>query len=72
MLTTTPSNDIRGRRNRLDVSRIALAMRSQVSLSWLTALESGLRPVHGSPALGRVEAALDQLEAEATNGPEAA
>lgn len=71
MLLTTTTSDIRGRRERLDVSRIALAIKSGVSLSWLTALEAGLQPVD-SPALARVEAALAELERGDTEGPEAA
>jgi predicted transcriptional regulator len=61
MLTTTPSSDIRGRREQLGVSRVALAIKSGTSLSWLTAIEAGLQPV-GSKALARVEAALSELE----------
>jgi transcriptional regulator with XRE-family HTH domain len=61
--TTTVPTDIRSRRERLGISRLALAVRTGVSPAWLAALEAGLRPV-GSRALARVEAALDKLERE--------
>ena len=62
-MATTTSRDIRGRREQLDVSRITLAIRSRVSIAWVAALEAGMQPA-GSQALARVEAALDELEAE--------
>jgi predicted transcriptional regulator len=60
----TTTIDVRGRRERLDVSRTALAIKSGVSIAWLAALEAGMQPV-GSKALARVEAALDELERDA-------
>lgn len=61
MATTTPTvDDVRGRREALGISRLALAVRTGVSPTWMQALEAGLRP-HGK-ALDRVLAALDDLE----------
>ena len=67
---TTTTVDIRGRRERLGVSRLALAIESGVSQAWLQAIEAGLQPV-GSKALARIETALDRLEA-AHEGPDEA
>ena len=64
-MTTTTRTDIRGRREQLDMSRIALAIKSGVSISWLSAIEAGMQPA-GSQALARVEAALGELEREAS------
>jgi predicted transcriptional regulator len=63
-MTTTTTIDVRGRRERLDVSRVTLAVRSGVSIAWLAAIEAGMQPV-GSRALARVEAALTELERDA-------
>ena len=63
MATTTSPTDIRGRREQLGASRITLAVRSRVSPAWVAALEAGVEPA-SSQALVRVEAALDELEAE--------
>lgn len=66
MFATTIS-DVRGRREALGVSQLRLAVKADVSLTWLRAIEAGLQPI-GSRALARVEAALDQLESEHGNG----
>jgi predicted transcriptional regulator len=61
---TTTTNSVRDRRERLDVARVALAIRSGVSISWLAAIEAGMQPI-GSKAVARVEAVLDELERDA-------
>jgi predicted transcriptional regulator len=61
--TTTPTTDLRGRRDQLGETRLEVAIRAKVSLAHLASLEGGLRP-GASEALTRVEAALDALEAE--------
>jgi predicted transcriptional regulator len=65
-MVTTTTVDVRGRREALGVSQLRLAVRADVSLTWLRAIEAGLQPV-GSRALARVEAALDSLEHEQPN-----
>ena len=66
MTTTTNTSraDIRARREQLGLTRLTVALRAEVSQAWLAALEAGLRPAHGSRALDRVEAVLEQLEAD--------
>ena len=70
-MTSTATSDVRGRREQLGLSRLRVAIASNVSPAWLAAIEAGLQPV-GSRALARVEAALDAYEAEHETGPEAA
>ena len=53
------------------MSRLQLAAKADVSLSWLGTLEAGLQPT-GSQALVRVEKALIRLEAEFNLEPGAA
>lgn len=61
--TATPlTADIRERREHLGISRLTLAVRAGISTTWLAELEAGLRP--RGEALARVEATLDELEAE--------
>jgi transcriptional regulator with XRE-family HTH domain len=64
MTTTIATSTIRERRELLGASRLTLAIRSGVSMTWLAALEAGLHP-HDSRALDRVLAALDELERDA-------
>jgi transcriptional regulator with XRE-family HTH domain len=63
MTTTSVPLDPRARREQLGISRLTVAVMSDLSPSWVAALEGGLRPRHGD-ALGRLLAALDRLEAE--------
>jgi predicted transcriptional regulator len=62
-MTATATTEIRSRREQLDVSRMTLAIRSGVSITWLAAIEAGLRP--RGEAFERVERCLDELEREA-------
>jgi predicted transcriptional regulator len=61
MITTT-TVDVRRRRERLGVSRLTLAIKTEVSPAWVASIEGGWQPA-GSRALARVEAALDRLQA---------
>jgi predicted transcriptional regulator len=42
--TAVTTDDVRGRRERLEISRLTLAVRAEVSPTWLAALEAGVRP----------------------------
>jgi predicted transcriptional regulator len=59
MTTTTSTNEIRDRRERLGVSRLTLAVKAGVSPSWVAALEAGWPR---GEARERVLRALDELE----------
>jgi hypothetical protein len=61
--TTSPTTDLRGRRDQLGATRLQVAIQARVSLAHLASLEGGLRPCGGSEALARVLQALDELEA---------
>jgi transcriptional regulator with XRE-family HTH domain len=57
---TITTDAVRERREQLGLSRLSLAVRAGVSVTWLAAIEAGLRP--RGAALDRVEAALNELE----------
>jgi predicted transcriptional regulator len=57
---TTTTLGIRERRRALGISRLSLAVRAGVSVSWLQQLEGGVQP-HGQ-TLRRVLDTLDELE----------
>lgn len=58
------ADDVRTRREHLDVTRAQLAVRARTSMTYLAAIEAGCIPAR-SAVLPRVLAALDELEAEA-------
>jgi predicted transcriptional regulator len=64
-MTTTTAIDVRAEREKLGISRLTLAILSRTSISWLAALEGGMRP-RGSRALTRVIEVLDSFESEQT------
>jgi predicted transcriptional regulator len=57
---TTIATPLRERREALGVTRLQLAVKSGVSMTWLACLEAGMRPA--GTALARVDRALDELE----------
>jgi predicted transcriptional regulator len=60
-MSATATTDIRGRRRRLGITRLALALRTGISTTHLAEIEGGSRP--RGTALARVLDELDRLEA---------
>lgn len=56
--------DIRGWRKELDLTQAAVARLARVAPSTVRLLDSGYRPKGHSPAMDRIVAALESVEAE--------
>lgn len=65
--TPTPTGELRERRERIGLARLALAARAGCSLTTLANIEAGIVP-RRSEVLPRILEALDRAEGEATVG----